>query len=109
AQNNLFANELNFNDDTLVVGAPGNNSQTGAAYIFKRNQGGAENWGEVQELTASDGAQNDLFGVSSAIFADTVLIGAPGHNSNTGAVYVFSRNQGGADNWGQVQELTDSE
>src|SRR6202011_4785785 len=79
AQNNLFASELNLNDDTLVVGAPGNNSSTGAAYIFERNQGGAEKWGQVQEVTASDGAQGDLFGVSSAIFGDTVVIGASGH------------------------------
>src|SRR6202162_5360755 len=157
AQNNLFASDLNLNADTLVVGASGNNSQTGAAYIFERNQGGAENWGQVQELpasdaaqgdgfgravgisgdtvlvgafgknsstgggyvfenqcgqwtqtkeaTASDAAQNDLFGYSVGISGDTVVIGAEDKNILVGSVYIFERNQGGAESWGQVQEI----
>src|SRR4029077_18702358 len=109
AQNNLFASDLDLNADTLVVGASGNNSQTGVAYIFERNQGGAENWGQVQKLTASDGAQGDQFGNQVTIDADTVAIGAGLKNSSTGAAYIFERNQGGAENWGQVKELTASD
>src|SRR5437660_2404787 len=93
--------------DTVVVGAGGKNTSTGAAYIFERNQGGAENWGQVKKLTASDGAGSDFFGNGGAvgISGDTVVVGAFGHNSLTGAAYIFERNQGGAENWGQVKEL----
>ena len=93
----------------MVVGAYTKNSNTGAAYIFERNQGGAENWGQVQKLTASDAAVNDQFGRSVAIDVDTVVVGAWLKNSNAGAAYIFERNQGGAENWGQVKKLTASD
>src|SRR5947208_2334140 len=93
----------------MVVGAWLNNTNTGAAYIFERNQGGAENWGQVKKLTASDGARGDGFGSSVSINADKVVVGASSKNVYTGAAYIFERNQGGAENWGQVQKLTASD
>jgi hypothetical protein len=92
--------------DTIVVGAWSKNSFTGAAYIFERNQGGANNWGQTKKLIASDAAIGDQFGSSIAITTDLVLVGASRKNSVTGAVYVFGRNQGGANSWGQVDKLT---
>ena len=109
AANDQFGYSVATNGDTVVVGAYGKNSNTGAAYIFERNQGGAENWGQVQKLTASDAAVNDQFGRSVAIDVDTVVVGAWLKNSNTGAAYIFARNQGGAENWGQVKKLTASD
>src|SRR5712692_5036775 len=109
AANDRFGYSVATNGDTVVVGAYGKNSNTGAAYIFERNQGGAENWGQVKKLTASDAAVNDQFGRSVAIDVDTVVVGAWLKNSNTGAAYIFERNQGGAENWGQVKKLTASD
>ena len=108
AANDFFGNSLEISADTVVVGASGKNSNTGAAYIFDRNQGGANNWGQVRKLTASDGAPTDLFGASVGISGDTVVAGAYGKNTRTGAAYIFKRNQGGTDNWGQVKKLTAS-
>src|SRR5207253_2576706 len=90
-------------------GAYNKNSQTGAAYVYSRNQGGVDNWGEVKKLTASDGASPDQFGISVAISGDTIVVGAYNKNSSTGAAYVYSRNQGGVDNWGEVKKLTASD
>ena len=104
-----FGWSVAINGDTVVVGALVKDSNTGAAYIFGRNQGGAENWGQVKKLTASDAAVNDQFGSSVSINADTVVVGAWVKNSNTGAAYIFERNQGGAENWGQVKKLTASD
>jgi outer membrane protein assembly factor BamB len=109
AANDRFGYSIAINGDTVVVGASGKNSNTGAAYIFERNQGGAENWGQVKKLTASDAAVNDQFGISAAIDVDTVVVGAWLKNSNTGAAYIFERNQGGVENWGQVKKLTASD
>ncbi len=95
--------------DTVIVGAPGEGSSAGAAYLFVRNQGGADNWGEVEIITASDRQSGDAFGTAAAVSQDTVLIGAPGEDTegdNAGAAYVFARNQGGADNWGQIRKIT---
>ncbi|MBM4429400.1 MAG: hypothetical protein FJ026_03505, partial [Chloroflexi bacterium] len=102
--------------DTAVVGAYGDdigaNADQGSAYAFYRNAGGADNWGQVKKLTASDGAAGDWFGYSAAIWEDTVVVGAyygkVGANRQ-GTAYVFSRHLGGADQWGQVQKLSASD
>ena len=79
----------------VVVGAYGEDgagSYSGAACLFERNQVGADNWGEVTKLTASDGADDDCFGISVAISGDTVVVGAyleDGAGYNRGAAYVF--------------------
>lgn len=57
------------------------------------------------ELTASDGAPGDLFGVSVAVDGDTAVVGAPRHNNENGAAYIFTRT-GGV--WSQTIELTPS-
>ena len=66
--------------DTVVVGAPGKDSATGydsgAAYIFERNAGGAGNWGQVKKLIPADPAAGDWFGISVAVSGDTVVVGA---------------------------------
>ena len=54
----------------------------GAAYVFERNQGGGDNWGQVTKLVALDSANNDYFGISVAISGDTVVVGA--HREDTG-------------------------
>lgn len=108
ANHAYFGYSASINGDTVVIGASGKNP--GAAYIFERNHGGAENWGPMTKLTASDGVGGDQFGASVAINIDTVAVGAThGNRGTSGAVYIFKRNQGGTQNWGQVQELTASD
>src|SRR4029077_4895580 len=108
-QSDGFVISVGSRGDAAVAGRYNRNFASGAAYIFGRNQGGAENWGQVQELTASDAAQSAQFGASVRINNDTAVVGGYGHNSFTGATYIFERNQGGAEKWGQVQELTASD
>jgi len=109
AAGDFFGNSVAISGDTVLVGAVRDDSFTGSAYIFERNQGSIDNWGEVQKITASGGVSGDQFGFSVAIFGDTVVVGAPEDNSSTGAAYIFSRNQGGIDNWGQVKKITASD
>jgi len=93
--------------DTIVVGAPDKNSSTGSAYVFSRNQGGMDNWGQTKILTTTlPLSSQDEFGFSVAISGDIAVVGAPGDNSSTGAVYIFSRDKGGTDNWGQVLKIS---
>ena len=59
--------------------------------MFERNPGGANNWGQVQKLTASDAAAGDRFGYSVSISGDTIVVGAHTDDdggSDAGAVYV---------------------
>jgi hypothetical protein len=86
-----------------VTGAYNKNSGEGAAYVFVRS---GTAWSQQKELTASDAAAGDLFGLSVALSGSTALIGAHGKNSNTGAAYVFVRS-GTA--WSQQKKLTASD
>ncbi len=101
--------------DTVVVGAyrtDAGGDDAGAAYIFERNEGGADNWGEVAKLVATDAQAGDLFGSSVAIVGDAVVVGAASDDAagpGAGAAYVFERGQGGADSWGEVKKLTASD
>jgi len=112
AAGDYFGYSVSISGDTLVVGAFADDASQGSAYVFKRNQGGADNWGQLTKLTASDGAADDWFGYSVAICGDTLVVGAyddDDNGDNAGSAYVFERNQGGADNWGQLKKLTASD
>ena len=103
-----FGESIGLNGDTLVVGAPGTNAAEGAAYVFSRNQGGAGTWGEAASLIDTTGSFNDNhdFGSSVAVDGDTVAVTAP-NIFGLGAVYIYSRNQGGAGLWGRAATLSD--
>ncbi len=105
---NLFGNAVALSGDTLVVGALFANAEAGAAYVFERDEGGPDNWGEVKKLTASDSAPGETFGASVAINGDTIVVGADGDDLSNGAAYIFQRDTGGANNWGEVKKLTGS-
>lgn len=105
----FFGNAIAVDGNIIVVGASGNDSNkigAGAAYIFERK---LSKWQLSKKLIVSDGAANDHFGVSVAVNGDTVVVGANGSNvkgTDSGAIYVFNRNEGGIDNWGQVAKLS---
>jgi hypothetical protein len=109
-----FGLSVAISGDTVVIGASGadvdGRNNQGAVYVFARNRGGADQWGQVRKLTVSDGAAGDFFGDSATISGDTLVVGAAyadvSGRIGQGAAYVFARNEGGADNWGQVRKLT---
>jgi hypothetical protein len=111
----FFGVAVDISGDYAVVGAGAENgtgTDQGAAYVFYRNQGGTDNWGQVKKLTAADRADSDGFGYSVAIDGDTVIVGADGEDgagTDRGAAYIFLKDEGGADNWGQVIKLTASD
>jgi len=100
------SNQTTINNGTT---ASANNSATdaGAAYVFVRN---GTTWTQQAYLKAANPDNLDLFGISSAISGDTIVIGAQDEDSNqttitngttassnnsatdSGAVYVFVRN-----------------
>ena len=47
---------------------------SGSAYIFERDQGGVDNWGQVAKLIASDAAVLDFFGRSVSVSGDTAVV-----------------------------------
>ena len=107
ASGDQFGRSVAINGGTAVVGAnreDAGGSNAGAAYIFQRDEGGVGNWGEVAKLLASDAQASDEFGFSVAVSGDTAVVGASDEDAgggDAGAAYVFQRDEGGADNWGE--------
>ena len=98
-EDTLEANTLNF---------------PGSAYIFKKDFGGTDNWGQIKKITASVRGNNDLFGWSVAIDGEYAIVGADVEDedaseantvSSAGSAYIYKRDQGGPDNWGQVRKI----
>lgn len=97
--------------DTIVVGAPGWDGR-GAVYVFQRNQGGADNWGQRKRVDLAAVAAGDEFGASVSIRDDILAVGSPGDNipglTDVGTVYVFGRHQGGTSNWGFLDDFRET-
>ncbi len=111
-----FGSSVSVSGDTVVVGAPGEDSSTtgvnstpiesasssGAAYVFTRS---GTTWSQQAYIKASNTGAGDGFGRSVAVAGDTVVIGADREDSSTtgvnstpnesaydsGAAYVFTR------------------
>ncbi len=76
--------------------------------IFYKNRRGPDNWGQVKKLTADVGASSDAFGSAVSIYGDYAVVGASMNDDNgadSGSVYLFYKDHGGADNWGQVSKI----
>ncbi len=101
--------------DLVLVGAFRDNGaalDSGAAYLFDRNLGGPDAWGQLTKFVPSDAAEDDRAGLSVDIRGATVVVGAGWHDAvadKAGAAYVFDRNRSGADAWGEVMKLTASD
>jgi hypothetical protein len=76
---------------TAIVGAyqdDDNGASSGSTYLFDTTTGA-----QLAKLTASDGAANDYFGQSVAIFDDIIMVGAQGDDDNgshSGSAYIYS-------------------
>ena len=103
AASDEFGNSVSVSGDTAIVGAYGDNGNSGSAYVFTRSSAG---WTEQQKLTASDATAGDEFGYSVSVSGDTAIVGAAFDDdggSNTGSAYVFTRSAGV---WSQQAKLT---
>ncbi|TWT50458.1 Bacillopeptidase F precursor [Rubripirellula amarantea] len=113
-EQSYFGWSVAISGDTVVVGAQGDGDKgfrSGAAYIFDRNEGGTDNWGRVAKVYGDDTDKSDFFGRSIDIDSDTVVVGASIASplgAASGSAYVFDRNQGGSNAWGQTKQLLGS-
>ena len=99
--------------DTVVVPSNRddneNGNAAGAAYVFERNAGGPNSWGQVAKLIAADGGPNDRFGTVVAIDGDLVVASAVKDDSRRGSAYVFQRDPLASGAWVQVAKLVASD
>ncbi len=108
-----FGSPIDFDDsgEVAVVGARGDTSLTGAAYVFAR---AGSTFIEIDKLTASDKDYDMLFGSGVAIDGKRIVVGSPGrddycydhpdeypcddpdevYSCDSGAAYVFEEESG---------------
>jgi hypothetical protein len=98
----FFGQSVSVSGEVLVVGAPGWDGR-GAIYIYHRNQGGGDNWGEVARRSALGIQAGDRFGASVSVHNDLVAVGVPEMTADgvnaAGIVYIFDRHQGSTDSY----------
>jgi hypothetical protein len=122
-----FGYALALSGNTLAVGAPredsvaigidgdqSNDSETDSGAVYVLTSDGAGLWSQQAYIKASNTNLGDWFGRAVALSGDTLAVGAPYEDSdamgiggdesddslsNAGAVYIFTRDAGGA--WSQ--------
>lgn len=113
APEDFFGRAVSVSDDTVVVGAYGdddNGAGSGSAYVFVKPVSGWSNMTQSAKLTADDGAAGDEFGrYAVGISGDTVVVGSYRDDDNgadSGSVYLFIKPVGGWSNMTQTAKLT---
>ncbi|MDJ1498093.1 malectin domain-containing carbohydrate-binding protein [Cytophagaceae bacterium DM2B3-1] len=101
--NDMFGSSVAIEGTSIVVGAVHLFHQTvpGAAYVYSLNNG---SWTQQAKLTAGEAGDN--FGISVALQATTILVGASGtdatRQTDRGVVYVYTLTNG---TWTQAARL----
>lgn len=102
-----FGYSVSISGDYAVIGAPGNLSNRGAAYVFMRT---GTSWAQQAKLQGADGLTQDYFGRTVSISGDYAIVGANEDdnvaNANQGSAYVFNRT---GTSWAQQAKLLASD
>ena len=88
AAGDTFGVQLALSNNIAVIGAPGKNTNQGAAYVFTYQT--PSNFSQASILNASDGAGSNGFGRGVSISGNLIVVGAYVKNSGQGAAYVFN-------------------
>jgi len=104
---NGFGHAVAIGTDIAVVGDP----DAERALVYQRS---GSNWTLTGPLVPKNPQAGDGFGTSVAVEGDIVAVGATNGNNaaaptNSGSVHLFARDQGGADQFGQIDEVVGSQ
>ncbi len=97
-----FGSSVSISGAYVAIGAEGDNSFEGSAYIFHRS---GVVWTATTKLTAPAGDAFDYYGASISISGDIVIVGADFDDDiavNAGAAYVYQRD---GTNWNLQSKL----
>lgn len=83
--NLAFGGSVRLTNDTLLVGSPKTEGNRGTGYLYTWRD---QSW-ELEQALAPAAAPDENVGFNVALNEDMALLGAPGANGGTGAVYVL--------------------
>ena len=108
-EGDYFGSAVSIDGDYIAVGAHRADNGTGKVYIYHKDEGGVDNWGQQASIEASDGEENDYFGYSVALSGNKLIVGAPykkvGDDIHAGGVYVYERS---GESWYEVKRIVES-
>jgi hypothetical protein len=100
-----FGDNLAFDNDVLVIGAPyqdnvngGAEDDRGAIFIYSKT---GDTFNHVKTIKSRNGM---AFGSSLALDNDLLVVGAE-DDGVSGKVHLYKRNSGGTNNWGHLKQL----
>jgi len=86
----LFGYSVSISEDKILIGANGDDGNSGTSYIFKKPSTGWVTDTENTKLTSSDRENDDFFGYSVDISNGKLIVGAYNESGdNAGSVYYF--------------------
>ena len=96
-----YSVSLSGDGNTVVVGGPVDNRNTGAVWVFTRS---GDVWRQEGKLVGAGSVGKSYQGWSAAISSDgnTIIVGGPYDNNGIGAAWVFAHSPGG---WRQQAKL----
>jgi len=109
AAGDYFGFGVGIDGEYAIIGAYSDDDKgadSGSAYIFKRS---GTSWAQEAKVTASDGANDDWFGLGVSISGDYVVIGAYKNDdlgSDSGSAYILKRS---GTTWTQEAKLLASD
>ena len=89
-------------DGLLLVGATGHDSSMGIVHVWRKE---GASWVSAGSISGGDLKRGDRFGSSIALENGVAVIGAPRHNDQAGAAYVF-RYDPANQTWKEESKLT---
>ncbi|QDT75571.1 hypothetical protein [Lacipirellula limnantheis] len=97
-----FGDNLALEGDVLAASATSNDA-VGAVYLFERNVGGPDNWGQTAKLVPSVVTSPRSFGSDLAFDEDRLIVGAASRAGGHGQAFIFERDADGA--WHEAARL----
>ena len=82
--------------------------QQGAVYVFARDAGGTDAWGQAAKLTDPSVGSIGHLGSSIAVDGNLMAVGASRGGGGNGQVTIFERDRGGPGIWGVAGSVSDA-
>lgn len=102
ANSDQFGTSITIADDTLAVGATGDDdkgSASGSVYVYTR---GTDAWELQQKLVAGNGVANDQFGLRVSLDGDLLAVGIWNSGFDRDNLYLLYRDNS---SWAEVQRV----
>jgi hypothetical protein len=89
-----FSVALSSDGNTVIMGGPVDNGDTGAMWVFTRSGGVWTQQGSKLVGVGAAGSAEQGYSVALSADGNTAIMGGFGDNANTGAAWVFTRSSG---------------